>query len=224
MQAETLVGLWELAGAWDGRRAAAVPPPAGTASSLVREFLYFDADATFFFARCPRDSARAFIDLRQHAAQAWLHRFFREGDGAVLVKDARTPVPDFLGMLPALVYPEFGGSGFTKGLGSWMRSVGVAGLVYPSARSDAAAVYDGALGLHGWHGWNFVDYRDAEFLPDRLAHFDNNDWYGFVGCRQPAPVLKVAGTSWALSGTERRYREVRGWMLELLRSPKTERL
>jgi tetratricopeptide (TPR) repeat protein len=156
------------------------------------------------------------VDLRQPAAQEWLFRFFKDGDGAVSIKTAETPITGFAGMLPSLIYPEYGGSGVTKCIGSWMRSVGIQGLVFPSARSNASIEVDKYGAVRAFHGWNFVDYRDTELVPDTLIHLDYNDWYGFVAGRQGTPVLKQNGRSWALDGVEQRYDQTRLFMMELL--------
>lgn len=158
------------------------------------------------------------IDIRQPATQEWLYRFFRNGDGAVWVKSAAKAIRGFAGMLPSLVYPEYGGSGVTKSLGSWMRSAGVAGLVFPSARSDASIQVDGRGALQAFHGWAFVDYRGIDMVPDLLVHADHNDWYDFVAGRQAAPSLRQEGGSWALQGAEARYRQARRFMLDLPRT------
>jgi hypothetical protein len=156
------------------------------------------------------------VDLRQPAAQEWLFHFFKAGDGAVSIKNAETPITEFAGMLPSLVYPEYGGSGVMKSLGSWMRSAGVEGLIFPSARSDVSIEVDEQMMIRGFHGWNFVDYRDIELVPDMLLHMDNNDWYQFVAGRQSAPILRQEGRSWAIYGTEQRYKRTRAFLLELL--------
>jgi tetratricopeptide (TPR) repeat protein len=156
------------------------------------------------------------IDLRQPATQDWLFHFFKNGDGAVWFKTAETEITGFAEMLPSLVYPEYGGSGVTKSIGSWMRSAGIQGLVFPSARSNAAIEVDQHAALRSFHGWNFVDYRGVELVPDMLLHVDNNDWYGFVAGRQSAPVLRQDGKSWAVEGAEQRYEQTRQFMLELL--------
>jgi tetratricopeptide (TPR) repeat protein len=156
------------------------------------------------------------IDLRQPATQDWLFRFFKNGDGTVWLKYEVTQITGFAGMLPSLVYPEYGGSGATKSIGSWMRSAGIQGLVFPSARSDAAIEVGPDAALRSFHGWNFVDYRGTELVPDMLLHVDNNDWYGFVAGRQGAPTLRQNGKSWAVEGSEQRYEETREFMLKLL--------
>lgn len=157
------------------------------------------------------------FDLRQQASQDWFHAFFAQGDGGVFLKECERAPGGFTDMLPALVHPEFGGSGVTKGVGSWMRLMGVDALIYPSARSDAHVRYDEAGALSGFHGWNLVDYRGARFVPDREVHLDLDDWYGFQAGRQEAPTLRREGRSWAIEGSEKRYRWERGAFIELLR-------
>jgi hypothetical protein len=71
-------------------------------------------------------------------------------------------------LLPSLVDQQRGGGNFDKLVGLYLRLLGVSGLVFPSARSDAHThVVDGAL--EGFHGWSFVDYRDAP--PPEIAAF-----------------------------------------------------
>lgn len=164
------------------------------------------------------------LDLRQRDAQDWFSRFFRRGDGAVFEKTLGPDIDSFRDMLPAIVYPEFGGSGFTKSVGTWMRTVGIDGLVYPSARSDAAVLYDAEGNLATWHGWNFVDYRDLEFVPDSQMHSDDNPWSVFVAARQAAPTLETSDRGWRICGAEQRYQMIRELLVELLSSPKTKPL
>lgn len=151
------------------------------------------------------------IDIRRRPTQDWLSEFFKRGDDAIFSK--RAEVRDFAGMLPALVYPEFGGSGVTKSIGTWMRTMGVNGLVFPSARSDVSVSFadNGQIANH--RGWNFVDYRGAEFVPDLLVHLDLNPWYGFIGARQSAPTLIADASSWQIKGVEERYRAARDLVL-----------
>lgn len=166
------------------------------------------------------DLARV-LDLRQRAAQDWFFYFFRCGDGAVFQKDISVNIERFHDMLPALVYPEFGGSGFNKSVGSWLRTVGINGLVYPSARSDAGVSYDAEGKAAAWQGWNLVDYRNLTFVPDNLVHADNNPWSGFVAARQAAPKLEMTDRGWCIRGAEDRYQMFRQGFLQLLSNPKT---
>jgi hypothetical protein len=224
-----------------------IPPPAASDRATFRAFLApvlealhgpWEANAdkwdSLSVVFIPTDIATVEIagvlDLRQRAAQQWLYHFFEHGDGAVFVRrppSFMNPAPararDFLSMLPALVYPNYGGSGFTKSLGSWLRSVDVHALIFPSARSDAAVTFDGAERLVAFHGWNMVDYRGLDYVPDRQVHFDFNEWYDFVAGRQEAPTLATDGDSWAIRGAERRYAATRDVVLGLLNSPATRR-
>ncbi|PQP35123.1 hypothetical protein C6A37_04210 [Desulfobacteraceae bacterium SEEP-SAG9] len=161
------------------------------------------------------------LDLRQRATQDWFWRFFQHGDGAIFVKEEIELIYGFGDMLPALVYPEYGGSGVTKSVGSWLRTIGASGLIFPSARSDASVRWDGEDKLVTWRGWNFVDYRGLQYAPDSLAHFDLNPWYDFVPGRQEAPVLESDERSWTIRGVEWRYNEVRDILLQILRNPNT---
>lgn len=160
------------------------------------------------------------IDLRQPLVQDWLFRFFYAGDGSVWMKKVETPISGFTGMIPSLVYPEYGGSGVTKSIGSWMRSAGVQGLVFPSARSNAGIEVDANEVVQTFHGWNFVDYRGTELVPDLLVHVDNNDWYDFKDVYRDPPVLMKNGRSWNISGVANSYEQTRGFLLEILEKGK----
>jgi hypothetical protein len=81
--------------------------------------------------------------------------------------------------------------------------------------------YDDHDNLIRWHGWNFVDYRDLDFIPDDLVHLDANPWYDFVGARQQAPSLHVDQHSWTIRGAEARYQSVRDVFLKVLTHPDT---
>ena len=158
------------------------------------------------------------IDLRQQETQEWFSQFFKQGDGGVFYKQTEVLPNDFMGILPALVYPEFGGSGVTKSLGSWMRLMGIDALVYPSARSDAGVEYDSNGKLSKYHGWNLVDYRKSHFVPDREMNFDINPWYDFIAGRQEAPSLIKNNKSWKINGSEKRYRWERGAFIDLIKN------
>lgn len=119
-------------------------------------------------------------------------------------------------MLPALVYPEYGGSGVTKSIGTWLRLAGVNGLIYPAARSDASVTFDPEGQLKEFYGWNFVDYRHALFVADREMHVDLHDWYDFIPGRQEAPALIRHPNGWQIKGSEKRYLWDRGAFMELL--------
>lgn len=86
----------------------------------------------------------------------------------------------FAEMLPELLHPKLGGDatsgsgGLTQSIGDYLRSAGVAGLVYPSARTDTfVEVLNGSVTRFG--GWNFVDYRGSEPLA-RKAFVQAGPW------------------------------------------------
>lgn len=156
------------------------------------------------------------VDLRQRDAQTWLFRFFQHGDGAVSVRSPSRPIADFTDMLPALMYPEYGGSGFTKSLGSWMRVTGVQGLVFPSARSDASVAFGDDGSVEAFRGWNLVDYRGVETLPDAQVHLEDNDWYAFTERGGLTPTLTRTAMSWGITGIEAGWHRTREFMLRLI--------
>ncbi len=154
------------------------------------------------------------LDLRQPEAQDWLFRFFRAGDGAVLVKPTE-PARSFIDMLPALYHPYRGGSGVTAGIGSWLRTMGVNALVYPSSRSDASIQVDSEGELISARGWNLIAYLD-EAPTDRQIHVDSNPWYSFEGAGYEGVEVHRAGGSWHLSGIEKGYDWTRKLILNAL--------
>jgi hypothetical protein len=66
----------------------------------------------------------------------------------------------FLRMLPTLLASRLGGSEATNLIGSYLRTYGADGLIYPSARFDPwVQLQNDAIVDYG--GWNLVDYRNA---------------------------------------------------------------
>jgi hypothetical protein len=112
------------------------------------------------------------LDLRSLSVQQWFFGSFRHGD-LVFTKQAPNDVDSFLGMLPSLMFPDLGGSEFCRGGGHWLRHYGVAGLLYPSARSDAGVTYNDRI-LVRFKGWNLVVYRDAPASGFESAPFEPN--------------------------------------------------
>ena len=92
-------------------------------------------------------------DLRYPDTQEAFVRIFRPG------LDPKDPT-SFYTMLPTLVAPQLGGSEATSLIGSYLRTCGAQGLVYPSARFNTyVQVRDGSI--IDYNGWNLVDYRNA---------------------------------------------------------------
>jgi len=133
--------------------------------------------------RVERVSIPGVLDLRLPEARYWLMRFYAEPPddfyGACLAVLARTtPNPPFdfskiptdhWGHVAQLIGDRsFGGNAFTELLACYLRSLGVSGLVYPSARNDyVALIRNGTLSF--FYGWNFVDYRGAG-RPEKYRH------------------------------------------------------
>ena len=155
------------------------------------------------------------LDMRRPEVQEWLFQFFRAGDGAILVKPAK-PANSFYEMLPAMYHPYRGGSGVTAGIGSWLRTMGVNALVYPSARSNAMIKVDPNGKLIGTHGWNLLLYSDSS--PDHQAHFDSNPWYSFkkLGYNREVGIYKE-NSSWQITGVEDGYNIARDLILAALK-------
>lgn len=148
------------------------------------------------------------IDLRLPETQQWFFDHFCDGDGHFLVKDGGS-ASDFHDMLPALMDPSLGGSATTHAIGSWMRSSGVNGLIFPSARSDASVTVEDGEMVH-FHGWNLIDYRATA----RTATETVRDPHGWPDFASPGVSLGTvdAGpyrSSWRVSGVEERYAALR---------------
>lgn len=107
------------------------------------------------------------LDLRRPAALDWLFRTVPNLHIILNDKAERQPCFPFrkelsatAQLFPSLIDQQRGGGNFDKLVGLFLRQIGVAGLVFPSARSDAfTRVANGEP--EDFHGWSFVDYRDA---------------------------------------------------------------
>jgi len=106
------------------------------------------------------------LDLRQPESMRWLRRMFWAWAPSLpdLSKQITAPKKSqrrIATLLRLLTAPEIGGGlPILQGLGALLRTRGVAGLVFPSARCDSGALTrDGKLKYH-W-GFNFVDYRGS---------------------------------------------------------------
>lgn len=182
--------------------------------------LISNADANLAIAHIPTLIRRVIIDgvldLRRPTARAWLWQNFAYGDRAVYLRTK--PFVRFEAMLPHLMHPEFGGSTLTDGIGSWLRTIGVSGLVYPSARSDVAVVNGDNDSIIASYGWNFVDYRDADYIPDSAFHVDPNEPYEFQEFRGNRPRLVTVSGGWRVEGNELRWKLLRRNFEQLLSS------
>jgi len=107
------------------------------------------------------------LDLRRPAALDWLFRTIPKLHVTLNDKGERQPcfpfrkdLNDIGQLLPSLIDQQRGGGNFDKLVGLYLRQIGVSGLVFPSARNDAFTRF-----VNGepddFHGWSFVDYRNA---------------------------------------------------------------
>jgi len=149
------------------------------------------------------------IDLRLTRTREWFFDHFKDGDGQFLIKNGGS-AREFYDLLPTLMHPAVGGNDVTHAIGSWMRSSGVNGLVFPSARSDCSAtIEDGEL--VDWHGWNFVDYRTSREVPATEVTNSAGGWPNFL---QPRAQVSVASSgrlagSFRVRGLQGQYDDLR---------------
>ena len=125
------------------------------------------------------------LDLRQPEAARWFaYHFSRlvwEPDADAGIRDwvrccpMRPPLDSIQPLLPTLLTQERGGGVFCQMVGHWLRKHGVNGLVFPSVRNNPSVeVEDGRV--TDWHGWNFVDYRNAP-EPKISLYVDTSDYW-----------------------------------------------
>ena len=115
------------------------------------------------------------LDLRRPAALDWLfrtvpklHFFVNDKAEKRACFPFRKELSTFAALLPSMLDQQRGGGNFDKLVGLYLRQLGVSGLVFPSARSDAnVRVVHGEL--ESAHGWSFLDYRDAP--PQEIVAF-----------------------------------------------------
>ena len=161
------------------------------------------------------------IDLRWPDVQEWFFDQFRDGDGVFLTKKGGT-VREFYDLLPTLMHPTIGGTNVSHAIGSWLRSSGVNGLVFPSARSSTSVSMYAGADLEDWNGWNFLDYRTARNLPATEMTASEGGWPDFVqaGARLAVATDDEHWGSWKVIGIQDQYDNLRNaiWELQLGRS------
>jgi hypothetical protein len=107
------------------------------------------------------------VDLRRPQAQRWLYETFHNGYPGFWEKPFAGELTNrFFSMIPSLLDPTLGGSDETQSMAYWMRTHGVDGLIYPSARCNAAVRCRGDE-PQVWFGWNLVDFRCSPVPPGR---------------------------------------------------------
>jgi tetratricopeptide (TPR) repeat protein len=125
----------------------------------------------FIPTRTVEVDAAGVMDLRTAAARAWIldaltkglptlaYEYRTAGRSPRLFLGGRAP-ESFAELLPLLLFQARGGSPVLDGIAAHLRSMGVQGLVYPSARCDPMVRLSTGR-VEAWSGWCFVDYRDA---------------------------------------------------------------
>jgi tetratricopeptide (TPR) repeat protein len=170
----------------------------------------------------------AVLDLRTPEARDWLLRavvnglptldyaYGNLGRSCRLLLRGRSPTT-FVDLLPLLLFHFRGGSPILDGLAAYLQSVGVRGLVYPSARCNPMVRVVGGK-VDGSLGWCFVDYQDAPHPPTARRVIVNPDSWaettGALTLRVGPEGHPVAG-SFAVEGNLEAIASVRRYSAEL---------
>jgi hypothetical protein len=109
------------------------------------------------------------VDLRDPETRETFYQIFAVGRIGKAEPSYYRPlgknISSFIGMVPELIDPHPGGAtggqgGPLQAIGDYLRGKAVAGLVYPSARTDSYVEFkNGEMSDFG--GWNFVDFRNS---------------------------------------------------------------
>lgn len=138
------------------------------------------------------------VDLRYPDTQeAFLKVFIPELSSAGL--------DGFLTMLPTLLASQLGGSDATNLIGSYLRTHGADGLVYPSARFDPWVRFQNDT-LADFGGWNLVDYRGAPsaHLPAFSRDLFRPEPADRLKVEKPPPGREYGYGSWKVPGVMHR--------------------
>ena len=168
------------------------------------------------------------LDLRTVAGQRWLVDALRDGLPTLeyaygeagrsprLFLNGRQP-NQFAELLPLLLFQFRGGSPLLDGVASYLRTAGVQGLVYPSARSDPF-VRVSAGDPVTWSGWCFVDYRGTPAQPAEPRVVVNPDSWAELTAGltvRVAPSDSAEAGSFAVDGNVAAIEESRRYKTEL---------
>src|ERR1700722_4403642 len=117
------------------------------------------------------------IDLRLPETLQWFFETFRDGYGDFWRKPNGALASRCEMVVPALIYPDLGGTAVTDAIGYCLRSMGVSALIYPSARSDAEITVEGGIFRYA-SGFNLLDFRTTDAVrvdPNCTDHFDDEE-------------------------------------------------
>src|SRR5262249_37022592 len=147
----------------------------------------------------------------------WLFETFGAGERDWLDFNGRR-LPEeagFYGLLATLMDRANGGNDFTDLIGAYLRTHGVAGLVFPSARTNTFAVFrDSELVQSG--GWNLVDYRHASDSPLIRKLVWMTDWGSFPDSMtrvEVPPTSSPHAGSFRVKGNEEHHNLLRHLLL-----------
>jgi len=126
------------------------------------------------------------LDLRRPRSLQWLMTAVNEGLGGTYRRPFGDKLKSPFELLPSLMWPDMGGGGLasrgavTRAIGHYLRRMGVAGLVFPSARTDVALSIDRGEVID-WRGWNFVDYRGSPYpvgrgITNEIFFDESSEW------------------------------------------------
>jgi len=122
-------------------------------------------------------------------------------------------ISPMLGVIQFIMNPSLGGTAIDDAIACVLRKFGVDALVYPSARHDCGAFYEGDS-LRGSIGWNFVDYKGIKKLNrnDIFVIFHPQYYMQGEGAYQiPASFLgddQYKVDDWMIHGLAARQREI----------------
>lgn len=104
-------------------------------------------------------------------------------------------------MLPTLLTPGLGGSETTDLIGSYLRTHGAEGLIYPSARFDPWVKLQNDT-IVDFGGWNLVDYRNApsSHLPTFSKDLFNPEQSDRMSVETLPPSSRYGYGSWKVRG------------------------
>ena len=141
----------------------------------------------------------------------------RRGRALAPAVPQRTATESIRGAPSTLAVPVPGGSPLLDGVASYLRTAGVQGLVYPSARSDPF-VRVSAGDPVTWSGWCFVDYRGTPAQPAEPRVVVNPDSWAELTAGltvRVAPSDSAQAGSFAVDGNVAAIEEIRRYKTEL---------
>lgn len=155
------------------------------------------------------------IDLRIPHVQDWFYKTFFPMEDEFEEQRADRQIKmvklykckNFVEMLPTLVFPGLGGSSFHQAVGAWLRSNGINGLVFPSARCNCLTKMSPKPQnpneyYLSFYGWNFVDYRNSSPADWGTLFGRLPSWMTPDKARIEIETFDLPDYGWQISGAE----------------------